>query len=604
MKLEHARSIRQKLHLILLRASLLSLLLAGLGLMTFDLTRHAAGFERDLQTQADVLALTSQAALSFQDPQTAAEDLRSLRAKPSVDAAAIYDARGQLFASYTPPGPGASVPDHVPSFGARTGWRTTEVVRPIRAKSDQLGFIYVRGEHQLLSRLVEYLAAFGVVLLMSLGAAMALTNRLQQSIVEPIIAISEVARRVLRGETHAVRAEKKSNDEVGELVEAFNAMLAELGQRADRLRESNRAKDHFLATLAHELRNPLAPIRTGLEILKVDGGRTAASERARATMERQLVHMVHLIDDLLDIARVNTGKFKLEVRSVGLRSLVDAAVESCRPALQKNGQALAVETPPGDVQLRVDPVRITQAVSNLLSNACKYTPAGGRIELVVAASASDVRIRVCDNGVGIAPEALDQVFELFAQVDSEARSREGLGIGLFLVRNVVEMHGGTVTAQSAGVGRGACFTIALPGSAIETVQPAIAQAPSSAAATESGRRFLVVDDNVDAAGTLALLLEMMGHTVSVAHSGEAALAAVDEFEPHIVVLDIGMPGMNGYEVARRLKKRTDLPRQPVLVAATGWGTEADRARAMAAGFDRHLTKPIEVQALEQIAATL
>jgi CheY-like chemotaxis protein len=196
------------------------------------------------------------------------------------------------------------------------------------------------------------------------------------------------------------------------------------------------------------------------------------------------------------------------------------------------------------------------------------------------------------------------VFELFAQVDSEARSREGLGIGLFLVRNVVEMHGGTVTAQSAGVGRGACFTIALPGSAIETVQPAIAQAPSSAAATESGRRFLVVDDNVDAAGTLALLLEMMGHTVSVAHSGEAALAAVDEFEPHIVVLDIGMPGMNGYEVARRLKKRTDLPRQPVLVAATGWGTEADRARAMAAGFDRHLTKPIEVQALEQIAAAL
>jgi CheY-like chemotaxis protein len=195
------------------------------------------------------------------------------------------------------------------------------------------------------------------------------------------------------------------------------------------------------------------------------------------------------------------------------------------------------------------------------------------------------------------------VFELFAQVGDEAHQRQGLGIGLFLVRNVVEMHGGTVMAESAGAGRGACFTIVLPASVIEAVHEG-ADAPASASATASGsgRRFLVVDDNVDAAGTLGLLLEMMGHTVSVAHSGEAALAAVKEFDPHIVVLDIGMPGMDGYEVARRLKDRTDLRRRPVLVAATGWGAESDRVRAMQAGFDRHLTKPIEVQELEAIAS--
>jgi two-component system, sensor histidine kinase len=605
MRLEDATSIRQKLYLILLRASLLSLLLAGSGLMAYDLTRHASAFQRDLETQADVLALTSQAALSFQDPQTAAEDLSSLRAKPSVDAAAIYDNRGQLFAWYVPPGSHAPVPKEVPHFGAHTGWRATAVVRPIRAKQNQLGFIYIRGQHQLLWRLLEYLAAFGVILVMSLGAALALTNRLQRSITGPITAISEVARKVLRGETHAVRAEKQSNDEVGELVEAFNAMLGELGRRADRLQESNRAKDHFLATLAHELRNPLAPIRTGLEILKVDGGRTGASDRARAMMERQLVHMVHLIDDLLDIARVNTGKFKLDLRSVGLRSLLDAAVEACRPGLQENRQSLAMDMPTGDVQLRVDPVRITQAVSNLLSNACKYTPPGGRIELRVTRTDGHVRIAVGDNGVGIAPASLDRVFELFAQVGGDLAGRQGLGIGLFLVRNVVEMHGGTVTAESAGEGLGSCFTIALPASVAEPparVEPGLQAA--SPVPGGAGRRFLFVYDNVDAASTLAMLLEMMGHTVSVANSGEAALAAVQAFEPDIVVLDIGMPGMDGYEVARRLQRRTDLRRRPVLVAATGWGTEADRERAMAAGFDRHLTKPIEVQALEAIAASV
>ena len=601
MRLEDAPSIRQKLRLILLRGSLVSLLLAGFGLMALDLVRHARSTQHDLQAQADVLALASQASLSFQDPKAATEDLSSLRAKPTVAAAAIYDLQGQVFASYAGEVETTGIPVRAPQRGSRMGWRFVEVVRPVMAGQEPVGSIYIQGEHQLLSRLLEYLAALAVILAASLGAGIALTNRLQRSITEPITAISEVAKKVLRGETLQVRAEKTSNDEAGELVEAFNAMLDELGQRARRLEESNRAKDRFLATLAHELRNPLAPIRTGLEILKKDGGRTAISDRARATMERQLAHMVHLIDDLLDIARVNTGKFKLDRRRVGLRSLIDAAVETGRPLLQEKRQSLTVDFPSGDLLVTVDPVRITQAVSNLLSNAAKYTPAGGHVALAVRDD-EGVRISVQDDGIGIAPDSLDRVFELFAQVGSGTDGGHGLGIGLFLVRNVIEMHGGRVTAASAGAGQGSCFTIALPPDTLEGRLPAPAAGSAGAPAPppDSARRFLVVDDNADAAVTLAMLLEMLGHTVSVAHSGEEALAAVGDFEPDIVVLDIGMPGMDGYEVARRLKQRTDLARPPLLVAATGWGTEADRSRALAAGFDRHLTKPIEMQALEAI----
>lgn len=605
MKLQEARSIRQKLHLILLRGSLVSLLLAGAGMMTFDLVRYATAFGRDLETQADVLALGSQAALSFQDPQAAVENLRTLRARPRIEAAALYDARGRLFASYSADGHQASAPARAPSFGSRTGWRTTEVVRPVAAKHDELGFIYVRGEHQLLERLLQYLGVFGVVLLIGLGAAIALTNRLQRSITEPITAITEVARKVLRGETHALRAEKKSSDEVGELVEAFNAMLAELGQRAARLEESNRAKDRFLATLAHELRNPLAPIRTGLEILRVDRGRTGASERARTTMERQLAHMVHLIDDLLDIARVNTGKFQLERRSVGLRSLIDSAVEACRPALEEKRQALDLKLPPGDLRMQIDPVRITQAVTNLLGNASKYTAPGGRVTLQVAFDSQAVRIVVSDNGIGIGRESLPKVFDLFAQVGGQEHSRQGLGIGLFLVRSVIEMHGGSVGADSGGPGLGSTFTVVLPATLVDEVVPAsVDTMPAPLEPSGAGRRFLVVDDNVDAAGTLATLLEMLGHTVSVANTGEQALATIARFDPHIVVLDIGMPGLDGYEVARRVRARSDLRRRPLLIAATGWGAETDRERAFAAGFDRHLTKPIEVDALQAIASSL
>jgi two-component system, sensor histidine kinase len=604
MRLEDARSIRRKLHAILLRGSLVSLLLAGMGMMTFDLVRYATAFRRDMETQADVLALSSQAALSFQDSQAAVETLRTLRARPSIELAALYDARGQLFASYSAHGQ-ASAPARAPALGSHTGWRTTDVARAVTANREALGFIYIRGEHQILERLLQYLGVFGVVLLIALGAAIVLTNRLQRSITEPINAITSVARKMLRGETHALRAEKRSNDEVGELVDAFNAMLAELGRRAEGLQESNRAKDRFLATLAHELRNPLAPIRTGLEILRVDRGRTGASERARATMERQLAHMVRLIDDLLDIARVNTGKFALERRSAGLSSLVESAVEACRPALDEKAQTLDVAQQPGDLRMQLDPVRITQAITNLLGNAIKYTPRGGRIALQVAFDSEAVRIIVSDNGIGIARESLPKVFDLFAQVGGKEHSRQGLGIGLFLVRSVIELHGGSVTADSAGEGQGSTFTVALPATLIEQVVAAsVDTTPADLKATDAALRILVVDDNEDAATTLGALLEMLGHMVSVANSGQRALETIKSFDPHIMVLDIGMPGLDGYEVARRVRARTDLRRQPLLVAATGWGAEADRDRAFAAGFDRHLTKPIEVDALQQIASSL
>jgi signal transduction histidine kinase len=348
-----------------------------------------------------------------------------------------------------------------------------EVVRPVESERERLGYIYLRAEHGLLTRLFEYFVALGAIMGLSLGGAYVFSNRLQRHVTGPVMEISAVARQVLRGDTHAVRAEKRSNDEVGDLVEAFNAMLAELGARADRLEESNSAKDRFLATLAHELRNPLAPIRTGLDILKKDPGNTARAERVRATMERQLTHMIHLIDDLLDIARVNTGKFNLDRRRVSLASIVEAAVEAYRPGIDLRAQILDVRLPEQEVWLHIDPVRMTQALGNLIGNASKYTLEGGNIWIEASADPQEgVVVTVRDNGVGIPAPSLAHVFDLFAQVrTSQDRSEGGLGIGLFLVRSVVELHGGQVSVASAGLGHGSEFRIRLPAAVIlETAQ--------------------------------------------------------------------------------------------------------------------------------------
>ena len=742
MKQSRSRSIRSKLNLALATTTLVALVLAALALLVVNLQREMGNMREDLVTQADVIALASAPALAFADAAVAGENLAVLRARSGITAAALYDESGRLFASYRREG-GEHIPSQPDSVEAVAGageggvqvvgdWAV--VWRPVFSSNERVGTIWLQRRHDRLRQALEYLGVLALVMASSLAAALLLSHRLQRALTAPILGVSEVARKVLRGETRDLRATRTSDDEVGDLVDAFNAMLDELGRRTqtledanralrasearyqlavrgssaglwdwdiaagsmfysprfkallgytdeefpdrpdsangiihpddlpvmkaalrghlrerlpyqvecrlrDRsgtwrwffvagaalwdpagqpyrmagsvievterkqaeqvLHDANRAKDEFIATLAHELRNPLAPIRTGLEILKKDKDNGALSERARATMERQLTHMIRLIDDLLDISRINSGKIRLDISRVRLRSVIDSAVEISRPAIQAGRHALRVDVPGPDIELMGDPTRLAQALGNLLNNAAKYTPPGGQVDLRVRREGESAVVEVEDTGEGIAADMLESIFSLFAQVrGSMDRSQGGLGIGLYLVRSLLALHGGSVVASSAGRGRGSRFTVRLPCLPL-TAQPLPAEPTADGGTGTSGLKVLLVDDNVDAAETLALVLEMAGCKTRMLHEGTGVLAAAREYGPDAVLLDIGLPGMNGYEVAAQLRNDPRFART-LLVAITGWGTEQDRRRSQEAGFDHHLTKPVDLAELEPL----
>ncbi len=371
------------------------------------------------------------------------------------------------------------------------------------------------------------------------------------------------------------------------------------------LRDADRRKDEFLATLAHELRNPLAPIRNALQILKMPRVDAATVGRSRDMMERQVHQLVRLVDDLLDVSRVMRGKIELRKERVELATVVARAVETVQPLVDAQGHELSVRLPHESLPLDADPVRLAQVVGNLLTNAAKYTESNGRIWLTAERDGDVSVLRVRDDGIGIAPAMLPRIFELFVQVDhASTKAQGGLGIGLTLVKNLVQMHDGSVEARSAGLGKGSEFTVRLP---LSTGTDQTAPGPEPGLATPtvspSGHRLLVVDDNQDAADSLAMLLRLQGHEVRVAHSGPAALEMTKGYAPDVVFLDIGMPGMDGYEVARRLRQQPGVEKV-VLAALTGWGQQEDRRRTAEAGFDHHLVKPPEPKAVEDILADL
>ena len=372
------------------------------------------------------------------------------------------------------------------------------------------------------------------------------------------------------------------------------------------LRDADRRKDEFLATLAHELRNPLAPIRNSLQILKMPRLDAATVERSREMMERQVHHLVRLVDDLLDVSRVMRGKIELRKERVELATVVAQAVETVQPLVEAQGHELTVNLPPESLPLDADPVRLAQVVGNLLTNAAKYTEAKGRIWLSAQRQGDEALLRVRDTGIGIAPDMLPHVFELFVQADhSSTKAQGGLGIGLTLVKNLVEMHHGTVEAHSTGLGAGCEFVVRLPLTLQEErqrIKEDNGKAPKEPSRS-SDHRLLVIDDNVDAAESLAMLLRLKGHEVRVAHDGPSGLKLATSYRPDMVFLDIGMPGMDGYEVARRLRQLPGLDNVR-LAALTGWGQQEDRRRTAEAGFDNHLVKPAELEALERLLAEL
>ncbi|MCC2972903.1 PAS domain-containing protein [Massilia sp. IC2-476] len=378
---------------------------------------------------------------------------------------------------------------------------------------------------------------------------------------------------------------------------------ATLVKLAKDLAEADQRKTEFLATLAHELRNPLAPIRSGLSVMRLKGDNAASVARVREMMERQVSHMVHLIDDLLDIARISGGKLELKKERADLRGVLSSAVETSLPLIETGRHELSVDMPETEVPAEVDVTRIAQVVANLLNNAAKYTPAGGRVELSLRIEEQQAVIKVTDNGIGIPEEELLSVFEMFSQVGHHLeRAQGGLGIGLSLVRRLVDMHGGTVSAASGGAGAGSVFTVRLPlATSAGDAQPQ-ASADAAGSALE-GTRILVVDDNVDAATTLAMILEACGYTTQVAHDGMQALAAARDFRPQVAFLDIGMPGMDGYDTARAMR-RLDGLEEMTLVALTGWGAESDRRKSNEAGFNHHLTKPVQLDVVQELLAGL
>ncbi len=388
-------------------------------------------------------------------------------------------------------------------------------------------------------------------------------------------------------------------DEGGRPFRASGAVLdmTERKRVEQELSDTDRRKDEFIATLAHELRNPLAPLRNCLQILAVARDGEAAAT-ARAMMERQLGQMVGLIDDLLDLSRISQGKIELRPERVDLGRLVFDAIETTRPSIEQAGHAVHLQVPDEPIEVDGDVTRLSQVFTNLLTNAAKYTERGGRIDVTLA---TDGVVTVRDTGVGIPAEMLPRIFDMFTQVDrSIERAQGGLGIGLWLVRRLVELHGGTVEAKSGGPGEGSTFVVRLP----RATGPApAATAEPAAAPPRVGRRILVVDDNRDSATSLALMLQLMGNETRTAHDGAEGIEAAAAFRPDVMLLDLGMPRLNGYDAARRIREQP-WGRDLVLVALTGWGQDSDRARSRAAGFDHHLVKPVEPATLETLLASL
>ncbi len=396
-------------------------------------------------------------------------------------------------------------------------------------------------------------------------------------------------------------------DEAGTITRAVGHVIdvSDRKRFAQALQEADRRKDNFLATLSHELRNPLAPIRSAVQAMRLTLDDREALRSNLAIVDRQLAQMVRLVDDLLDVTRISRGKVHLRKEPVELGGLLRRAIETCQPHLRAAGHRIAFESPDQPIWVEADPIRLEQVFANLIHNACKYTGAGGAIALRVGRQAGDAVVSLLDNGIGIAPDQLGRIFEMFSQADQAIdRSQGGLGVGLSLVRSLVELHGGEVEARSQGLGRGSEFLVRLPASdaAPAAVAPSAPVLPESQpGAGNPPDRILVVDDNKDAANMMATVLQLYGHEVEVAYDGEAGLHSADAFRPTAVILDIGMPRLNGYDACRALRA---LPagRDALLIAVTGWGQEEDRERSRHAGFDHHLVKPVEIRTLLELLA--
>jgi two-component system, sensor histidine kinase len=633
------RSVRGKMMRIVVTTTAIALLAAGAGMLTHDLSVYRDSWVADLDTQASILAASTASALTIGDHSVAELTVSALRARPTVLVAALYMANGRLYASFVRSGespPPLQLQAVVRT--ARVSGGSVELVQPVIENGQRLGTILLRAHHDIGARALAYLGIFGLVTLMSMLVALPLSTALQKVITEPLDSMANVARQVTTRRDYSLRARSTTDDEIGIVVEAFNSMLDEVQTRARALEQSNaaltnevrirqnaevalaransrlesimaalreadRKKDEFLATLAHELRNPLAPVMHAVKLMESPAAGDAQRQWGREVIARQVQRMALLLDDLLDVSRITRGRLELRKEYVDLQSLVSSAVETARPLIDAKNHVLTLDLPADPLELEVDPLRLSQALSNLLTNAAKYTDAQGQITLSACQDSEGLVIRVTDNGIGIESDVIEGLFEMFSQIDSAIdRAEGGLGIGLALVKGLASLHGGSVHAASAGLGQGSEFTIRLPRSVIVERRTAGADAPDAASVAFGPRcKIVIADDNRDAADSLGLLLELSGYGTFVAYNGRQALDLGAREHPLVFILDVGMPDMTGYEVARRIRQEA-WGRAALLLAVTGWGQDDDKEKAKAAGFDRHFTKPVNPQHVEEVLA--
>jgi two-component system, sensor histidine kinase len=634
------RSVRGKLMTVILVTTAAALVFASVAMMVRDLTVYRHDWDNEIHAEAKMIALATAPALAFDDHNLATRNLGALQANAAVLTGALYRPNGSLYAEYVRPGdpPPPARLTVSQQERVRASGPYLEVTHPVERNGVLLGAVYLRARYELMSRLWGYAEISGVVSLLSLALALVLSSWLQRGIARPLGAIAEVARQVVRRKDYSLRVDQTTSDEIGLVVEAFNGMLDEVQARTEALVRSNaalqeevkvreaaeaeraqanarlratmealrradRRKDEFLATLAHELRNPLAPIRNAVKLLELPAADERRRQWGRDVISRQVQRMALLLDDLLDVSRITRGRLELKKDYISLTSLVASAIETARPMIDAKRHVLETILPEEPIELLVDPLRLSQALANLLTNAAKYSDPGGRITFTAAISGAELTFSVRDTGIGLSAANIAAVFEMFSQVDSAIdRSEGGLGIGLALVKGLVALHDGTVEAQSPGIGQGSTFIIHLPAAAVvHHGARSDAQLAMRPVVAEPRCSVLIADDNRDAADSLALLLQMSGYRLHVCHSSREALALARRERPDALVLDIGMPGMNGYELAHHVRQE-EWGRDALLIAVTGWGQQEDRERSRAAGFNHHLTKPVDPDVLQGLLA--
>jgi signal transduction histidine kinase/CheY-like chemotaxis protein len=591
--------IRRKLAFMTLASSVIALVFATAGILTWDVVQYRREITRDLSAQARTIGENSTASITFEDPRSAGETLAVLEIHPNVVYACMFRSDGSLFATYFRDGGGAC-----PAAAAdmlEVGWRDAQIIAPINFDNRRIGSVLI---HRDLADVIERLSVLGAMvsalLVFAVLLAAAVGHRMQRTISDPLLDLAKTARVVSETKNYSLRGNVTSNDEVGTVVHAFNDMLARVEERNAELSQANRLKDEFLATLSHELRTPLNAILGWIRIFRSTELPPNTRARALESIERNAGLQARLIEDLLEVSRIVTGKLHLQTRRTDLAAIVDAAVEIVQPAAAAKNITITTTIDARPAPTSGDPDRLQQVVWNLLSNSVKFTPPGGRIAVQLERDRGYL-LTVTDNGVGMDPAMLPQMFQPFRQIDaSPTRQQGGLGLGLAIVRQLVELHGGTVSARSGGIGTGATFEVRLPSVLPVELQErediAAPERPGHAALSRmlSGVEVLVVDDEQDARELLTAVFDSHGAKVRAVPSVADAIKEVDRAVPHVVVSDIGMPIEDGFSLMRRIRERParDGGRIPA-IALTAYASTADRDKAIAAGYQAHVAKPFE-----------